>query len=498
LWDEAWFAFARFHPVYRTRTAMAAARALRERLVDPDYKRRYEEYLAGDVASDATDDELLDRRLIPDPARARVRVYATQSTHKTLTALRQGSMIHVFDQDFDQKAAEPFHEAYMAHTSTSPNYQILASLDLGRRQVALEGVELVQRQIENAMQLRDAIDNHPLLSKYMRCLRTSDLIPDRFRPSAIEQPLRSGLRNMMAAWDQDEFVLDPSRITLFIGHTGYDGDTFKRQQLMDRYGIQINKTSRNSVLFMTNIGTTRSSVAFLVEVLVNIARELDQNISEMSLGEREHFARAVYRLTEMSLPLPDFSGFHAAFMDHSGTEPTPEGDVRRGFYLSYDDTNCEYLSGEQIEERMDAGSEVVSATFVTPYPPGFPVLVPGQVFSHGILQFMRDLDTPEIHGYLPDFGYRVYTEKAIEMTSASLGLPRNGDRSPVTASAPAVQKPSKKKPSKRGGFNDDRNLPEVGHTELLGQQHPGDAITADPPPSAQVVPEPGAAGLTGG
>jgi arginine decarboxylase len=498
LWDEAWFAFARFHPVYRTRTAMAAARALRERLVDPDYKRRYEEYLAGDVASDASDDKLLDRRLIPDPARARVRVYATQSTHKTLTALRQGSMIHVFDQDFDQKVAEPFHEAYMAHTSTSPNYQILASLDLGRRQVALEGVELVQRQIENAMQLRDAIDNHPLLSKYMRCLRTSDLIPDRFRPSAIEQPLRSGLRNMMAAWDQDEFVLDPSRITLFIGHTGYDGDTFKRQQLMDRYGIQINKTSRNSVLFMTNIGTTRSSVAFLVEVLVNIARELDQNISEMSLGEREHFERGVYRLTEMSLPLPDFSGFHVAFMDHSGTEPTPEGDVRRGFYLSYDDTNCEYLSGEQIEERLDAGSDVVSATYVTPYPPGFPVLVPGQVFSHGILQFMRDLDTPEIHGYLPDFGYRVYSEKAIEMTSASLGLLRNGDRSPAIASAPAIPKTSKKKPSKRSGFNHDRNLPEVGHTELLGQQHPGDAITADPPPSDQVVPEPGAADLTGG
>ena len=322
-------------------------------------------------------------------------MYATQSTHKTLTALRQGSMIHVFDQDFDQKVAEPFHEAYMAHTSTSPNYQILASLDLGRRQVALEGVELVQRQIENAMQLRDAIDNHPLLSKYMRCLRTSDLIPESFRPSAIAQPLRSGLRNMMAAWEQDEFVLDPSRITLFIGNTGYDGDTFKRQQLMDRYGIQINKTSRNSVLFMTNIGTTRSSVAFLVEVLVNIARELDQSISEMSLGEREHFERAVHRLTKQPVPLPDFSGFHPAFLDHSGSEPTPEGDVRPAFYLSYDDTNCEYLSGEQIDERLDAGVDIVSATFVTPYPPGFPVLVPGQVFSREILQFMRDLDTPK-------------------------------------------------------------------------------------------------------
>jgi arginine decarboxylase len=476
LWDEAWFAFARFHPVYRNRTAMASAAALRDRLQDPDHMRRYEEQLAADTAKPPSEDELLDRRLVPDPARARVRVYATQSTHKTLTALRQGSMIHVFDQDFDQKVAEPFHEAYMAHTSTSPNYQILASLDLGRRQVALEGVELVQRQIENAMQLRDAIDNHPLLSKYMRCLRTSDLIPDEFRPSAIAQPLRSGLRNMMAAWDQDEFVLDPSRITLFIGPTGYDGDTFKRQQLMDRYGIQINKTSRNSVLFMTNIGTTRSSVAFLVEVLVSIARELDDKISEMSLGEREHFEKAVYRLTEMPLPLPDFSGFHPAFLDHSGSAPTPEGDVRRGFYLSYDDTNCEYLHGEQIDERLDAGIDVVSATYVTPYPPGFPVLVPGQVFSRGILQFMRDLDTPEIHGYLPEFGYRVYTEKAIEIVSESIGLTPNGHRSAVGAAEPAPHKAPKKKSAKRGGPNGDGNVPEVGQDELLGEQRPGDAV----------------------
>ncbi len=479
LWDEAWFAFAGFHPVYRTRTAMASAQALREQLQDPEYGRRFEKCLAEDAANPPSDEDLLNRRLIPDPARARVRVYASQSTHKTLTSLRQGSMIHVYDQDFDQKVAVPFHEAYMAHTSTSPNYQILASLDLGRRQVALEGVELVQRQIESAMQLRDAIDNHPVLSKYMNCLTTSNLIPEGFRPSAIDQPLRSGLRNMMAAWEQDEFVLDPTRITLSIGRTGYDGDTFKRQQLMDHYGIQINKTSRNSVLFMTNIGTTRSSVAFLVEVLVNIARELDQDISEMSLGEREHFERAVHRLTKQPVPLPDFSGFHPAFLDHTGSEPTPEGDVRPAFYLSYDDTNCEYLTGEQIDERLDAGVDIVSATFVTPYPPGFPVLVPGQVVSREILQFMRDLDTPEIHGYLPEFGYRVYTEKAIEMLSASVGASSNGQRPAVAATsgdAAAPQKPPKKKQAKDGGFAAGQSLPEIGQDELLGQQQPGDAV----------------------
>jgi arginine/lysine/ornithine decarboxylase len=412
LWDEAWFAFARFHHVYRPRTAMEAARILADKLRSPEYRRKYEASLPSDESTEA----LLNRRLSPDPARARVRVYATHSTHKTLTSLRQGSMIHVYDQDFALKVAESFHEAYMAHTSTSPNYQILASLDLGRRQAALEGFELVQRQLEYAMKLRDAIDHHPLLSKYMHCLSTAEMIPERFRASGIAQPLRTGLNNMVTAWEQDEFVLDPSRVTLYIGLTGIDGATFKRERLMDKFGIQINKTSRNTVLFMTNIGTTRSSVAYLIEVLVSIARDIDSKAAEMNLAERAVFERAVMHLTNPIAPLPHFSGFHPAFLSQSDP-PTPEGDVRRAFFLSYDHTMCEYLPADDIEEKMENGESVVSATFVTPYPPGFPVLVPGQVFSNEILSFMRSLDTPEIHGYQPELGYRVYTSKALEIVS---------------------------------------------------------------------------------
>lgn len=418
LWDEAWFAFARFHPVYRTRTAMHAAHAVRERLRDPEYRAAYADY--AEQVRGADDETLLERRLIPDPARARVRVYATQSTHKTLTALRQGSMIHVFDQEFDQKVEETFHEAYMAHTSTSPNYQILASLDIGRRQAELEGAELVQKQVENAMRLRDAVDHHPLLSKYMHCLSTAEMIPEQFRPSHIDQPLRGGLRAMVAAWDSDEFVLDPSRITIYIGSTGIDGDNFKRVELMDRYGVQINKTSRNTVLFMTNIGTTRSSVAYLVEVLVKFAHELDDRLTDMSTTERAYHEAAVNRLTSPTAPLPDFSGFHPLFLANDGGAPTPDGDVRRAFFLAYDDTRCEYLTADEVEEAIESGRPVVSATFVTPYPPGFPVLVPGQVFSRQILSFIRSLDTPEVHGYRPYRGYRVFTSKAIEMADAAL------------------------------------------------------------------------------
>ena len=131
--------------------------------------------------------------------------------------------------------------------------------------------------------------------------------------------------------------------------------------------------------------------------------------------------------------------------------------------------------GEQIDEKLDAGIDVVSATYVTPYPPGFPVLVPGQVVSREILQFMRDLDTKEIHGYEPNFGYRVYTEKAIEMVGAAAGLPSNGHH--IEAESPS--KTTKKKPAKRGGNGHDSGPPEVGQDELLGQQQPGDAVTAD-------------------
>ena len=73
-------------------------------------------------------------------------------------------------------------------------------------------------------------------------------------------------------------------MTVYIGLTGIDGETFKRAQLMDKFGIQINKTSRNTVLFMTNIGTTRSSVAYLIEVLVSIARDIDNRAAEMNLA----------------------------------------------------------------------------------------------------------------------------------------------------------------------------------------------------------------------
>ncbi len=309
---------------------------------------------------------------------------------------------------------QAFHEAYMTHTSTSPNYQIIASLDVGRRQVELEGFEFVQRQVESAMAIRRAVVSHPLLSKYFKVLTPADMIPDEYRESGIQAyySARKGWSDAWDVWTKDEFVLDPTRVTLAVGGTGWDGDTFKTRILMDRYGIQINKTSRNSVLFMTNIGTTRSSVAYLIEVLVEIARDLDERLEDASKMEVRGFEKRVKSLVEDVPPLPDFSRFHDAFRE--GPE-TAEGDVRGAFFLAYDEEKCDYLDlNGELTDRVEAGEELVSASFIIPYPPGFPILVPGQVISPGILEFMRALDVSEIHGYRPDLGLRVFTDEALK------------------------------------------------------------------------------------
>jgi arginine decarboxylase len=226
---------------------------------------------------------------------------------------------------------------------------------------------------------------------------------------------------MIEAWRGDEFVLDPCRVTLFIGATGIDGDTFKRLHLMDRYGVQINKTSRNTVLFMTHIGTTRSAVAYLIEVLVGIARELEDRVADMSPRELAAQRRLVDDLTRRAPPLPDFSAFHDAFRD-VGSQ-TPEGDMRRAFYLAYDDALCEYVPHDELVDRVNSGERVVSASFVTPYPPGFPVLVPGQVISQEVLSFIGGLDVKEIHGYRAELGYRILTEEALQLPTLPVTRP---------------------------------------------------------------------------
>jgi arginine decarboxylase len=415
LWDEAWFGFARWSWLYRPRTAMGARADLRDDLRSPAYLERYlaqERKLGADL--DPKDKRVLETRLIPDPRKVKLRVYQTNSTHKSMSSLRQGSMVLVADEEYHLHE-QPFKEAVFTHASTSPNLQIIASLDVARRQMELEGTELVGRAIALAIDVRQLINTHPLVSKYFRVLPTSEMVPAAYRSSGFTDYFAPGVTwaEVLRSFQEDEFVLDPTRLTLVCGTAGYDGTQFKGL-LAAEYEIQLNKTSRNSVLLQTNINNTRSDVTNLLHVLVEISGKIEERLKSGGASVREAFAARVKSLMEDVPDLPNFSRFHDRFRESRGGK-TLEGDMRSAFYAAYDAEQCEYLrlTSPEIDKRLRDGPPLVSANFVIPYPPGFPIMVPGQVVAADTIGFMRKLDVKEIHGYDASLGLKLIRASAL-------------------------------------------------------------------------------------
>jgi arginine decarboxylase len=152
-----------------------------------------------------------------------------------------------------------------------------------------------------------------------------------------------------------------------------------------------------------------------LDVLLRIAEGLKEAAEHSSALDKSRAAARVHSLTDQFPPLPHFSRFHEAFTPDNRSDAR-EGDMRAAFFLAYDRRNCEHLHLDgSIRDAMKAGRTLVSASFVTPYPPGFPILVPGQVISADILAYLRALDVKEIHGYDRDHGLRVFTEEALAL-----------------------------------------------------------------------------------
>ena len=141
-------------------------------------------------------------------------------------------------------------------------------------------------------------------------------------------------------------------------------------------------------------------------MLVKLAEHFEDERAEMSPHALAAHDARVAQLVAAPPPLPDFSRF--ADRDRSGAD-TVDRDIRTAYFTASKDEACGYLMPQELIVRVLEGEEVVSAGFVTPYPPGFPILVLGQVFTQEILSFMAALDTREIHGFDAELGFRVLT-----------------------------------------------------------------------------------------
>ncbi|MCX7962402.1 MAG: aminotransferase class I/II-fold pyridoxal phosphate-dependent enzyme [Burkholderiales bacterium] len=295
--DEAWYGFARFHPEFRPTALEAGAD------------------------------------------------YATQSTHKVLSAFSQASMIHVNDPDFREHL---FRENFNMHTSTSPQYALIASLDVARKQAVMEGYKLLARTLALARELRAQIDS----TGAFRCLTLADLLPEEVRADGIR--------------------LDPTKVTVDISGCGYTVDELQAE-LFDRYNIQIEKSTFNTITLLLTIGTTRSKVSRLYDALMRIARERRAPRRPVRSPEIPAFTRLRY------LPRDAY---------YCGGELVPVFDER-----------------ERVNRAL-AGR--VCADGIVPYPPGIPLLVPGQAITREIVEYLggvlRSQKRIELHGIAYD-GY---------------------------------------------------------------------------------------------
>ncbi|MEW5248771.1 aminotransferase class I/II-fold pyridoxal phosphate-dependent enzyme [Microbulbifer sp. 2201CG32-9] len=264
--------------------------------------------------------------------------FVTQSTHKMLSAFSQASMIHVGHgvKDFDVAG---FREDINMHTSTSPQYGMIASLDMARKQMSIEGYEVMQRTLDFAQEIRQFVHEST-----------------RFRSLAVEDICSAEL-------GEDGILLDPTKVTIDVGCAGLSAPHVQ-QKLFSDFGIQLEKNTHNTLSFLVTIGTTESKVLRLKQAL--------RRLSESAGG-------AVAPADGQSLPN----------LSRIGVLP-------RTAY---------FARGEKLPLNGDQASALVGRVAcdeVVPYPPGIPLLVPGQEITADILaaiqSFVCERDDLEMHG----------------------------------------------------------------------------------------------------
>ncbi len=417
--DEAWFGYGNFAPTTNRRSAMAVARRLKQKLMSKEYEEFYcswkEKQRPKDVDSKLIEQQA-SRRLYPDPS-AKVRVYSTQSTHKTLTALRQGSMIQIQDECYDTYLDQKITSSYQSHTSTSPNYQILASLDIARRQVHLEGYELIQKAFELSFLFRKLIIDNKMLSKYFKPLDHTEMIPEALRSINYDIKKEDEYWSQLdESWEKDEFSLDPTRVTIDIQRTGKDGNAIKKV-LMDQYDIQVNKTTKTTILIIMHIGVTRGMVTYLLESLMTMAKEIENKQDNSEEGHNQTNSINRLRTTESTestnLMLTEQILFHPKFCIKK-IPGNNISNIRSAAEAAKGKSTVKYLIvDDKLQSDIEGGRLLVSASIVTPYPPGFPILLPGQVVTTDIINTLLKLENTEVHGYNKEEGILVFREEVL-------------------------------------------------------------------------------------
>ncbi|HHF3533201.1 TPA: lysine decarboxylase LdcC [Haemophilus influenzae] len=365
--DSAWVPYTNFSPIYQGKTGMGGVQ-------------------------------------IPDKV-----IYETQSTHKLLAAFSQASMIHIKGQ-VDE---EVFNEAYMMHTSTSPNYGIVASTEVAAAMMNDNmGKRLIQDSIERAVKLRKLIRQSYLAS--------DDWYFDVWQPENIDytecwelEPNQywHGFKQI----DSEHMYLDPIKVTLLTPGLSQEGQLQETgipavlvSKFLDSKGIIIEKTGPYNLLVLISIGIDDTKVISLVQGLNEFKDLYDQNVLVKDILPEVYSESPVFYENMGIQTLA--KGIHQLICKHNLPELMYKAfDILPKMVMTPNKAFQLELNGAVQDCYIEDMVGKVNANMILPYPPGVPLVMPGEMIteeSRPILEFLLMLC--EIGSHYPGFATDIH------------------------------------------------------------------------------------------
>lgn len=363
--DEAWLPHAAFHPLYGEYHAMGKDRSRPRQSL----------------------------------------TFSTQSTHKLLAGISQAS--HVLAQDAQQRPLDRhlFNEAYLMHTSTSPQYAIIASCDVAAAMMEPpSGTALVEESIREALDFRRAMRKveHDYLSSADDDWWFKVWGPRHLAASGIGQASDWVIssENDNTRWHgfgdlEDGFnMLDPIKSTIVTPGLDLDGsfaDTGIPAGIVTKFlaehGIVVEKTGLYSFFIMFTIGITKGRWNTLLTALQQFKDDYDRNQSMWRTMPA--FCKQQPQYERMGLR--DLcQHVHQLYAEYDIARLTTEiytselqpaiAPAQAYSYIAHRKT--ERVPIDELEGRITVG-------LITPYPPGIPLLIPGEVFNRKIVDYLR-------------------------------------------------------------------------------------------------------------
>jgi arginine decarboxylase len=329
-------------------------------------------------------------------------VFATQSTHKLLAGLSQASQILVQDSETRKLDRYRFNEAYLMHTSTSPQYSIIASCDVAAAMMeAPGGTALVEESIQEALDFRRAVRK---VEADYDVANNGDWWFKVWGPDTLAEDGMGEREDWMLKANErwhgfgdlaDGFnLLDPIKATLITPGLDVDGEFSERgipaaivTKYLAEHGIIIEKTGLYSFFIMFTIGITKGRWNSLVTELQQFKDDYDQN--QPLWRVLPEFVAKYPQYERMGLrDLCD--AIHSVYKANDVARVTTE------MYLSDMEPAMKpsdawaMMAHREIERvPVDELEGRVTAILLTPYPPGIPLLIPGERFNRTIVQYLK-------------------------------------------------------------------------------------------------------------